>query len=65
MNEEEAKHFLRDILIGFLDLIYNGIIHRDLKPENILLDNHCCKLADFGLSRVVYIFKYFIFKVDN
>lgn len=34
------------------------LIHRDLKPSNILIDsNSNIKVADFGLSRSVYISK--------
>ena len=34
-----------------------GIAHRDLKPENILMeddtDGACCKIVDFGLSKII------------
>ncbi|KAH8740723.1 hypothetical protein FG386_002685 [Cryptosporidium ryanae] len=31
----------------------NSIIHYDLKPGNIILHRGCCKIADFGLSKMV------------
>ncbi|KAK6591203.1 hypothetical protein RS030_101630 [Cryptosporidium xiaoi] len=31
----------------------NSIIHYDLKPGNIILHKGCCKIADFGLSKMV------------
>jgi serine/threonine protein kinase len=34
----EGLHFLHSV----------GILHRDIKPENLMLDNHVCKLVDFG-----------------
>jgi len=52
MNEDQAKFYFLEILIG-LDYIHKkGIIYRDLKPENLLLaaDGHV-KLADFGLAK--------------
>lgn len=55
-------HFLTATkLLGIagLDYLHNGCkpptIHRDLKPSNILLnENMHAKLADFGLSRLIY-----------
>jgi serine/threonine protein kinase len=41
-----------------LTLLITGVVHRDLKPENLLLsnpsDNAILKIADFGLSAVVF-----------
>ncbi|XP_044496589.1 senescence-induced receptor-like serine/threonine-protein kinase [Mangifera indica] len=55
-------HFLTATkLLGIagLDYLHNGCkpptIHRDFKPSNILLnENMQAKLADFGLSRLIY-----------
>ena len=52
MNEDQAKFYFLEILIG-LDYIHKkDIIYRDLKPENLLLaaDGHV-KIADFGLAK--------------
>jgi len=32
----------------------NNYIHRDVRAANILVGpNHCCKVADFGLARLI------------
>jgi polo-like kinase 1 len=50
-SEDEAAHWLRQILEGLVYLHANRVIHRDLKLQNFLLDaNRMLKLADFGLS---------------
>ena len=52
MNEDQAKFYFLEILIG-LDYIHKkDIIYRDLKPENLLLaaDGHV-KIADFRLAK--------------
>ncbi|KAF7458254.1 protein kinase [Cryptosporidium felis] len=62
--EKLAIIWIRQILEGILylnNLDKNGnqispqrspIIHYDLKPGNIILHRGCCKIADFGLSKL-------------
>ncbi|NWR68833.1 PLK4 kinase, partial [Centropus unirufus] len=50
-SEEEARHFLHQIITGMLYLHSHGILHRDLTLSNILLTNNMnVKIADFGLA---------------
>ena len=53
-NEETAKFYLIELILGLEFLHKNNIIYRDLKPENILmdLDGHI-KISDFGLSKIL------------
>ena len=53
-NEEIARFYISEVIIGLEYLHKQDIIYRDLKPENILLglDGHI-KLTDFGLSKKV------------
>eukprot|EP00070_Physeter_catodon_P047073 XP_028353967.1 calcium/calmodulin-dependent protein kinase kinase 1 isoform X6 [Physeter catodon] len=49
--EEQARLYLRDIILGLEYLHYQKIIHRDIKPSNLLLgDDGHVKIADFGVS---------------
>ncbi|XP_074046656.1 calcium/calmodulin-dependent protein kinase kinase 1 [Macrotis lagotis] len=50
-TEEQARPYLRDIVLGLEYLHYQKIIHRDIKPSNLLLgDDDHVKIADFGVS---------------
>ncbi|XP_027514638.1 serine/threonine-protein kinase PLK4 [Corapipo altera] len=50
-SEDEARHFLHQIITGMLYLHSHGILHRDLTLSNILLTNNMnVKIADFGLA---------------
>ncbi|KAM3145313.1 hypothetical protein pb186bvf_002641 [Paramecium bursaria] len=53
-SENDIYEFLTFILWAQFDLIQMGIIHRDLKLNNILIHDGQYKLADFGISRLVY-----------
>lgn len=52
-NEDVARFYIAEVIVGIEYLHNEGIIYRDLKPENILLglDGHI-KLSDFGLSKM-------------
>ena len=51
-EEDEARFYIAELILGIEHLHGLDIIYRDLKPENILIyqDNHI-KLADFGLAK--------------
>ena len=54
MNEEQAKYYFVEILLGIEHLHTLNIVYRDIKPENILLDvDGHVKIADFGLSKII------------
>ena len=44
---------MTQILKAFKVLYENKVLHRDIKPANILLHNGVCKLADFGVSKLI------------
>jgi serine/threonine protein kinase len=52
MDEDTARSYFRQIILGVEYLHANDIVHRDIKPENILLtqDKVMCKIVDFGVS---------------
>ncbi|CAB1335253.1 unnamed protein product [Coregonus sp. 'balchen'] len=50
-SEDEARHFMHQIVKGMLYLHTHGIMHRDLTLSNLLLSgNMNLKIADFGLA---------------
>ncbi|CAL8272819.1 unnamed protein product [Merluccius merluccius] len=50
-SEDEARHFMHQIVKGMLYLHTHGIMHRDLTMSNLLLtSNMNIKIADFGLA---------------
>ncbi|XP_026163764.1 serine/threonine-protein kinase PLK4 [Mastacembelus armatus] len=50
-SEDEARHFMHQIVKGMLYLHTHGILHRDLTLSNLLLTNNMnIKIADFGLA---------------
>ena len=52
-NENKAKFYAAEIILGLNYIHENNCIYRDLKPENVLIgqDGHI-KLTDFGLSKL-------------
>ncbi|XP_056010462.1 serine/threonine-protein kinase PLK4-like isoform X2 [Ostrea edulis] len=51
LTEDEAQHFMRQIVEGMFYLHSHGILHRDLTLANLLLTgNMNVKIADFGLA---------------
>ena len=55
MNEKNAKHWFRQILLGLHHLQQKGVCHRDLSLENIVVQGKACKIIDFGMVlRVPY-----------
>ncbi|KAJ8281471.1 hypothetical protein GJAV_G00068070 [Gymnothorax javanicus] len=50
-SEDEARHFMQQIVKGMLYLHTHGIMHRDLTLANLLLTSTMnIKIADFGLA---------------
>ncbi|XP_062378518.1 serine/threonine-protein kinase PLK4 isoform X2 [Sardina pilchardus] len=50
-SEDEARHFMQQIVRGLLYLHTHGILHRDLTLSNLLLSSSMnLKIADFGLA---------------
>jgi serine/threonine protein kinase len=53
LEEDIARTYFRQMILGLEACHRAGIAHRDIKPQNLLLDSHFnLKLTDFGLSKV-------------
>ncbi|XP_044763193.1 calcium/calmodulin-dependent protein kinase kinase 1 [Coccinella septempunctata] len=50
LDEETARVYFRDVVLGLEYLHYQRIIHRDIKPANLLLSNNGhVQIADLGV----------------
>ncbi|KAM4700724.1 hormonally up-regulated neu tumor-associated kinase [Discoglossus pictus] len=59
LEENEARKYIRQLILAVEHLHRAGVVHRDLKIENLLLDeNNNIKLIDFGLSNCASILGY-------
>ena len=47
------KTYILQIAIGLMYMNKMGVYHADLKIDNILMVNGNCKIADFGLSKIM------------
>ncbi|KAH6624315.1 kinase-like domain-containing protein [Chaetomium sp. MPI-SDFR-AT-0129] len=52
-EEEQCRHWFRDLILGIEYLHSQGVVHRDIKPENLLLtEDDVLKIVDFGVSEM-------------
>jgi len=50
-DEDTARRYFQELIVGLYYCHQQGVAHRDLKPENLLLDDQDhIKITDFGLS---------------
>jgi len=53
-EENRAKFYAIELILGLEFLHKNNMIYRDLKPENLLMDSKGhLKISDFGLSKIL------------
>eukprot|EP01063_Lacrimia_lanifica_P004780 TRINITY_DN1271_c1_g1_i1.p1 TRINITY_DN1271_c1_g1~~TRINITY_DN1271_c1_g1_i1.p1 ORF type:complete len:306 (+),score=149.63 TRINITY_DN1271_c1_g1_i1:70-987(+) len=52
LEENLARQYFQDLILGVRYVHEQGVAHRDLKPENILLSSTGIKISDFGLSNI-------------
>ena len=53
-DENRAKFYAIELILGLEFLHKNNMIYRDLKPENLLMDSKGhLKISDFGLSKIL------------
>ena len=53
-EENRAKFYAIELILGLEFLHINNMIYRDLKPENLLMDSKGhLKISDFGLSKIL------------
>ena len=56
MDTERRLRYGRQLARGLEYLHQNCVVHLDLKPANVMVTpQNCCKLCDFGCSRVVEV----------
>ncbi|KAK8804085.1 hypothetical protein WA171_000178 [Blastocystis sp. BT1] len=53
INYMTKKLYIYQIATGLLYTYREGVVHGDLKIDNILIVNGNCKIADFGMSKVI------------
>ena len=53
VDYKTKKLYIFQIATGLLYTFQKNVYHSDLKMDNILLVNGDCKIADFGLSKVI------------
>ncbi|CAG8572999.1 3779_t:CDS:10 [Cetraspora pellucida] len=52
-SDEKARHYFREMILGFEYLHEHDIVHRDIKPDNLLLSSEgVLKIVDFGVSEM-------------
>ena len=54
LQESEARHMFRQIVLGVAHIHCHSVIHRDIKLDNIILDSrNKPKICDFGVSKLI------------